>query len=481
MPTRDVSGIVTDSGGAAISGKDVILETQYSNQIGSTQTAPDGSYSISFDQPLSTTLYLIVKSNPPYETKLTPFEVTGPSITVDVQLEDVDPVRGHIGEARTGGRRLGYPDWVRAQAEQSRSEANSDLPTSSQDIRINVDSNSKAKSPLPFSSRVTIIDESSSQGFSDISRNRIRTFARESESIAGSDLTRSDIFHRIDESRSKAKAETPVLSTVQDALASKTLPETGKTKSDVVVKIDEAGSVSNAPLPFSLYDTVVEESKSKAKSDIPETVLRTFAKEADAASKVGTLRHTLRSSAKESGAIAKSLLPTISTRQDAFAAGIVPKSDRAESRVVIDVEESSSVSDAPLSNSISIAIAQAKEAETTGSSSVSITTWDAGLGGVVKKSGGTPVEDAEVHVIRDNDDTLVASTTTDSNGRWHVTVRGGKTTEADPPVYSIEVWYREGPKRDSSSKVFNSTNRPFIDTSDPSETDPYNDEYYYRS
>lgn len=110
------------------------------------------------------------------------------------------------------------------------------------------------------------------------------------------------------------------------------------------------------------------------------------------------------------------------------------------------------------------------------------TNWNAFLGGVVKDPAGNPVDGAEVHIIRDNDDTKVASTTTDGNGEWSVTLPSGsdaiQSTDSDPPVYSIEVWYRDGPKRDPSSTLYKAENRPFIDTDDPSETNPY-DSYYY--
>lgn len=111
----------------------------------------------------------------------------------------------------------------------------------------------------------------------------------------------------------------------------------------------------------------------------------------------------------------------------------------------------------------------------------STTNWDAYLGGVVKSPGGTAVEGAEVHILRDNDDTKVASTTTDANGQWSVTLPAGNDPRPDPPVFSVEVWYRDGPKRDSDSTVFNAKNRPFIDTEDPSETNPYTDPYPYDS
>lgn len=111
----------------------------------------------------------------------------------------------------------------------------------------------------------------------------------------------------------------------------------------------------------------------------------------------------------------------------------------------------------------------------------STTNWDAYLGGVVKDPSGTTVEGAEVHILKDNDDTLAASTTTDANGEWSVTLPAGNDPRPDPPVFSIEVWYRDGDKRDSNATVFNATNRPFIDTADPSETDPYTDPYPYDS
>lgn len=128
----------------------------------------------------------------------------------------------------------------------------------------------------------------------------------------------------------------------------------------------------------------------------------------------------------------------------------------------IDLEEFSSVIDADaLSGTVEIT---ANDSETN---------WDALLGGVVKDPQGIAVEGAEVHIIRDNDDTKVATTTTDSNGEWSVTLPAGNDPRPDPPVWSIQVWYRDGNKRDPDAKLFNATNRPYIDSKDPSSTNPY--------
>jgi hypothetical protein len=194
-------------------------------------------------------------------------------------------------------------------------------------------------------------------------------------------------------------------------------------------------------------------------------------------------------------------IPSINTVHDASSGESEYTGSVSISRAVVDALESDSDVAGSVGDSITVAgagsaetttridipiistVHNMKESKAEGTGSVSITTWKAGLGGVVKDPSGNPVNGAEVHIIRDNDDTKVATTVTStidgSDGRWHVTLPGGKTTDPDPEVYSIEVWYRDGPKRDPDSTVFNAKNRPFIDTADPSETDPYTNDYYY--
>jgi len=286
---------------------------------------------------------------------------------------------GHIGNARTAGRRLGVPDWVRAQAGESSGSTRASTTNSTVVIDIPV-SDATANSAVPQSFNLSL-----AQG-----RNGVGT----------------------------GESESPVLTTVHRA-------------------VGEAG-IGNTDIP--LVETVHD--------------------------------------ADSGTANARGSLPRVRVRTAVVTATTPGEGSISDSELIADAGDSRAVaqSDSP----VSTIVHDATDARTEATGSISITTWVAGLGGVVEDPNGTPVEGAEVHIIRDNDDTKVATTTTDSNGRWHVGVRGGKTTEADPPVYVIDAYYRDGPKRDTAATVFNATNRPYIDTADPSETDPYTDPFYYK-
>jgi hypothetical protein len=217
----------------------------------------------------------------------------------------------------------------------------------------------------------------------------------------------------------------------------------------------EAEGKSDTPLLSTIHTGVNDEAIAKADIPITETIQDAKSGEADAVAttpKVRVRTDVIRGIAKSDGSV-------------------------SDQKIVADAGDSNAETNANIPIIATVNDAKSANAEAKGSKS--IVTWQAGLGGTVNFGDGSgPAEGAEVHVIRDNDDTKVATTTTDSNGRWHVTVRGGKTTEPDPPVYSIEVWHREGDKRDPTATLYNATNRPFIDTADPSETDPY-DKFYY--
>ena len=203
---------------------------------------------------------------------------------------------------------------------------------------------------------------------------------------------------------------------------------------------DSGEAVANAPLP--IVETTMNADSGEATSDSPIPAIE-------------TVHDSVKSEAKFDASI-----PSIKTIHD------VSESDfdtRSPTPVVSTVSNTSPATGEALG-------------------SIGIVTWTAGLGGVVKDPSGKPVNGAEVHIIRDNDDTKVATTTTSTidgnSGRWHVELPAGKTTDDDPEVYSINVWYREGDKRDSDATIYNATNRPYIDTADASESTPYDKHYY---
>ena len=171
---------------------------------------------------------------------------------------------------------------------------------------------------------------------------------------------------------------------------------------------------------------------------------------------------------------AKSDIPTIETIHDSVTGAGQGLSDIPTISTTHDATTGDATSKTGITNSISIAISQASESSMDGDAPDTDETWLAGLGGKVQLQDGTGVNGAEVQVIRDNDDTLVRSVETDSNGRWHVTLPAG--TQPDPEVYVIEAYYRDGAKRDPDTDLFNATNRPYIDTADPSSDSPYDDD-----
>jgi hypothetical protein len=291
--------------------------------------------------------------------------------------------KGHIGNALTGGRRLGVPDWVRASAEDADTTVTGDVADS--DVVSDIlGAEADATSDIPKSFNLSI-----AQGI-------------DADADGTGDIPTTETIHSATSDEAVTTADVPIVETIHDA-------DSGEAQAD-----------SDASVP-----------------------------------RVRILTDSIESAAETDGSV-------------------------SDQRVVVNAGDSHAETDAGIP--VIGTVHDGTDADATATGSKTIVTWQAGLGGVVKDPSGSPVNGAEVHVIRDNDDTKVATTETSTingaDGRWHVTVRGGKTTEADPPIYSIEVWYREGPKRDPSATLFNSTNRPFIDTADASETSP-NDEFYY--
>lgn len=258
-------------------------------------------------------------------------------------------------------------------------------------------------------------------------------------------------------SRGKARSEIPVISSITDAEASSAEGLADIPTISVVhdVKESDAEAAAEKTRTNIIHDATTGEGT--AKSEIPNSVLIT--------------------DATTGKAVGKAEIPVLETIHDATTGEALGKAEITVNNETADAKDSHSEAEGSISTSISIAIAQALEAKSEALAETAIVTWDAGLGGqVVLQEGGSGVQGAEIHIIRDNDNVKVASTTSDSNGRWHVTLPGGKTTDSDPEVYSIEVWYRDGAKREKSTTLYNAKNRPFIDTADPSERDPYEDD-----
>lgn len=249
--------------------------------------------------------------------------------------------------------------------------------------------------------------------------------------------------------------------------------------SNVVIDAETGAVVATGSISMSISIAIAQSITASASTDAPITQIN-IVHAADSGGVVADsplpIIETIHN-IEEAESVLDSPVPTIESIQDAKTASATSDSPISMLSTTHGVVESSAEADSssiPVINTVTDAIAGEGE----GTSSISIVTWKAGLGGVVKYPDQSAAQGAEVHIIRDNDDTKVATTTTDANGRWHVTLPGGKSTDSDPPVYSIEVWHREGQKRDPSAKLYNAKNRPFIDTDDPSESTPY-DEYYY--
>lgn len=286
---------------------------------------------------------------------------------------------GGTGRARIGGKRVSYPQFIRADAIASQSNATGDV------------SDNEASVDAP---------ESTSEAQSYESTSEVEIRLRESISEGTSDIPEVEIKNRIREALSNAKPDVP-----DSQLFVISTPSSAETTSDEV------------------------------------------------------------------------LVTTVQSAKQSFSNST---SDTSDSEVEASIRESETegVPDTAKSTDISVSDVFGGTAESV--ATTAITSYQAKLGGkVTRTKGGSGVDGAEVHIIRDNDDSHVASTTTDANGNWALSVPGKDGDDPDPPVYSIEVWYREGDKRDSNATVFNAANRPFIDTADPSGTDPYTDDFYY--
>jgi hypothetical protein len=276
--------------------------------------------------------------------------------------------------------------------------------------------------------------------------------------LAGKRLSFPD-FQRSESISGEAlsSVELPVLSSIADA--------------------DSGEAVGRADVPTIsvVHDSVTGEGE--ARGDVPESRIVHDATTGEGTARADIPETLVVADATSGRGLATADIPITRIVHDADTGEAIGTADITVNREVSDVNQSRADAEGSISNSISIAISQATDSDAVARADLCIVTYLAGLGGtVVFEEGGPGVEGAEVHIIRNNDDTKVATTTTDADGRWHVTLPGGKTTDPDPEVYSIEVWYREGAKRDKNTELYNAENRPFIDTADPSERDPYEDD-----
>lgn len=234
-------------------------------------------------------------------------------------------------------------------------------------------------------------------------------------------------------------------------------------------------------IPSGRAETVVRAALADGRPELPATRALSSVGPAEATGDPDSPAARVLAESDPAGAVARPTVGTAEIRVVTPAA-----TGQSVSRVIDGVTRRSETVESPafgigfVSNSTDISVSVAQPARALGRPDTAITSYLANIGGQVTLPDDTAADGAEVHIIRDNDDTKVATTTTDTNGEWAVTLPGKDGQDPDPPVYSIEVWYRDGPKRDPSATLYNATNRPFIDTADPSETNPY-DDYYYGS
>lgn len=271
--------------------------------------------------------------------------------------------------------------------------------------------------------------------------------------IAFPDFQRSQAI----DGEGSGRSEIPVISTLADAKESQ-----GKARPDI---------------PSISIITDVRESRAEGQADRTRTRLVHDASAGEAEGR-GDIPETLLVTDATSGqAIGTPDIPVIETVHDATDGEAKGSAEITVNNEVADSVDSRGEARAGQTVNFNLSISQGVTGEAVGRAETTIVTWAAGLGGtVVLEEGGPGVEGAEIVIIRDNDNTQVAKTTTDSNGRWHVTLPGGKTTDSDPEVYTMEVWYRDGPKREKTTEIYNAKNRPYIDTADPSERNPYQDD-----
>lgn len=235
----------------------------------------------------------------------------------------------------------------------------------------------------------------------------------------------------------------------------------------------QASSLATADVPLSAVIHESTESDAAGRAGRVSVRVDADATSGDGQTAVGVLRVRVRSDVSGGFGAGLSDIPTTGTRHGISESDGSAKSDIPTIATVHTVADGIAESRAGVTNSISIAISEASVADAESGAPVTSETWKAGIGGVVT-SNGSGVGGAEVQVIRDNDDTLVRSVITGSDGRWHVTLPAG--SEPDPEVYVVEAYYRDGPKRDPDADLFNATNRPYIDTADPSSRTPYDDD-----
>jgi len=259
------------------------------------------------------------------------------------------------------------------------------------------------------------------------------------------------------DSKGNARSEIPVISSLTDA------------------EISSAEGLSEIPTISVVAD--VKESEAEGRAEKTQSIVIQDATTGEGTAQADISASILITHAKSGKAVATSEIPVTETIHDADTGQAIGTAEITINNETADAEDSKGEAEGNITTNFNLSISQGVTGEAVGKAETTIVTWKAGLGGtVVLQEGGSGVEGAEVVIIRDNDNTQVAKTTTDSDGRWHVTLPGGKTTDSDPEVYSIEVWYRDGPKREKSTTIYNARNRPFIDTADPSERDPYEDD-----
>lgn len=332
----------------------------------------------------------------------------------------------------------------------------SDVPLSTSFVGIN-ESTGVGDSPIPRITTDSRVDVSTSPVFVGLSEADVITHIYEAEATSFASILRSsfagvsfteDVY--ADAIGFVAETDLRIESVNEStATASPDIPQI-----DTIGKIDDSAAKSDSPLPRL-------ETQNPAQSG-------EFTGSGSIANNLSIIR------LNESESTGEVKIPIVSTRAPSDAEAVIDSAGFiSRSEAIVSLDESTGEATAGLANTFAIGISTPPASVADVDGSVGTTSFDALLGGTVTDPDANVVEGAEVHILRDNDDTKVASTTTDSNGKWSAVLPGQEYNDTDPPVYSIEVWYRDGDKRDPKATLYNAKNRPYIDTSDPSQSSPY--------
>lgn len=263
------------------------------------------------------------------------------------------------------------------------------------------------------------------------------------------------LFIRADAAKSYASSNISDSGSKQEISVNKSnaLGKAEKVQSATEIVVSDSISSENVPLTKSQVKTAVRESRAVAIADVSKQTLFTISTPANAKGTSGDV-----------------LVTSISDLSKAGADGVGFSS---ENFVAHTTANSLSDATSDVSESVDFSLSHASDSDIKSDAPVGVTSYRAKLGGTVRDNSGEPAEGAKVHIIRNNDNKKITSTQTDGDGRWELSLPGKDGDDSDPPVYAVSVYYRDGDKRDPDAKIYNATNRPYIDTADPSSQSPY--------